>query len=102
MTRRARVPIRCVSRRGSRLSLVRHDASARDLSVEGASVADVTEEERHLIGTSDAAVILGITPRSVQRKANTGQIPIVGTLGVRGEYVFDEAVIEEHAKQEAT
>jgi hypothetical protein len=79
---------------------MRHSSDSAPSAGTG-SVAVVTDAERHLIGTSDAAAILGITPRSVQRKANTGQIPIVGTLGVRGEYVFDEAEIERLAGQEA-
>lgn len=50
-----------------------------------------------IIGTPEAAEILGWHKRKVQRAANTGQIPIVGTLSARGEYLFDAEVIEQLA-----
>lgn len=53
-----------------------------------------------IIGTPEAAQILGWTQRKVQRAASTGQIPIVGTLGARGEYVFDPVKIAELAERE--
>lgn len=63
-------------------------------------VAPVTaEEEPELIGTSTAAAILGWTPRKVQRAANTGQIPIIGTVGPQHNRVFRKDVIEEIARQ---
>lgn len=56
--------------------------------------------EDRIIGTPEAARILGWHKRKVQRAANTGQIPIVGTLTARGEYLFREDVIEELARHE--
>lgn len=54
--------------------------------------------EPDLIGTSTAAEILHWNKRKVQRAADTGQIPIVGTVGPQRQYVFDRDVIEELAK----
>lgn len=55
-----------------------------------------------IIGTPEAAEILGWDKRKVQRAANTGQIPIVGRLGARGEYLFREDVVAELAEREHT
>jgi excisionase family DNA binding protein len=54
-----------------------------------------TDEDR-LLTTAEVAEILGVTPRTVQRKAHTGQIPIVKVMpgGRHGEYVFRESDIE--------
>lgn len=57
-------------------------------------------EPARIIGTKDAAEILHWNRRKVQRAANTGQIPIVGTVGAQGEYLFDAAVIEKLASEE--
>lgn len=53
-----------------------------------------------IIGTSEAAAILGWDQRKVQRAANTGQIPIVGKLGGNERLVFDADVIEEIAHKQ--
>lgn len=58
-----------------------------------------TEADR-IVGTPEAAEILGWDQRKVQRAAKTGEIPIVGRLSARGEYLFREDVIEELAKRE--
>jgi hypothetical protein len=57
----------------------------------------MTEQGDRIIGTPEAAQILGWHKRKVQRAANTGQIPVVGTLAARGEYLFDADVIEKIA-----
>jgi excisionase family DNA binding protein len=53
-------------------------------------------DEDRLLSTAEVAEILGVTPRTVQRKAHTGQIPIVKVMpgGRHGEYVFRESDIE--------
>lgn len=51
-----------------------------------------------IIGTADAASILGWTKRKVQRAAKTGAIPIVGTVGPQRNLLFEEAAIEEIAQ----
>lgn len=52
--------------------------------------------EDRLLTTAEVAEILGVTPRTVQRKVHTGQIPIVKVMpgGRHGEYVFRESDIE--------
>ena len=43
----------------------------------------------HLIGTSEAAEILGKSPRTVQRMVKAGTlVPEVATPGGRGSYLF--------------
>lgn len=48
-----------------------------------------------IIGSDQAAAILGVSVRTVQRKADTGSIPVLSTgIGKRREYLFDADVIE--------
>jgi len=55
-------------------------------------------EPPKIIGSHEAAEILGISVRSVQRKADTGTIPVIHSkIGRRVEYAFDADVIEELA-----
>jgi excisionase family DNA binding protein len=55
-----------------------------------------------VIGSVQAAELLGWSVRTVQRKADTGEIPVIRTqVGRRKEYVFDAAAIEEIAHKEA-
>lgn len=52
----------------------------------------------HLIGSTEAARILGIDRSSLTRRARAGRVPVVGKLdGLRGALVFDRAVIEQLA-----
>lgn len=61
----------------------------------------MTEEGDRIIGTPEAADILGWNIRKVQRKANTEEIPIVGrTTGRHGEYLFRASEIEQIRGQE--
>ena len=53
-----------------------------------------------LIGTADAAQLLGIGRATVHRWAESGRLNQVGALGTRGVRVFDRAEIEQLAKQE--
>ncbi len=54
------------------------------------------------ITTAEAAQILGVSVRTVHRKADAGEIPHEMKLpGPRGAYVFDEATVRELAKAEA-
>lgn len=53
-----------------------------------------------LIGTADAARLLGIGRATVHRWAEAGRIRQVGELGKRRIRVFDLAEIEELAKKE--
>ena len=53
-----------------------------------------------LIGTADAAQLLGIGRATVHRWAESGRLHQVGELGKRGVRVFDRAEIEQLAKQE--
>lgn len=82
------------------MSPPRHAGRVRVLSPGPRRVAPVTDEERRFLGTSEVADLLHVTPKTVQRRANTGEIPIVGRLGKQGEYVFDADVIERIAEQE--
>lgn len=55
------------------------------------------------ITTAEAAKILGVSVRTVHRKADAGEIPHEMKLpGPRGAYVFDEDVVREVAKAEAS
>lgn len=52
-------------------------------------------EPRDLVGSTEAARILGTTERTVQRKANTGAIPIAAKIpGRTGAYLFERADVE--------
>lgn len=53
-----------------------------------------------LIGTADAARLLGIGRATVHRWAESGRIRQVGELGKRGIRVFDLAEIEALAEKE--
>lgn len=53
-----------------------------------------------LIGTADAAQLLGIGRATVHRWAESGRLNQVGELGKRGVRVFDRAEIEELARRE--
>lgn len=51
-----------------------------------------------IIGTHDAADLLGVSQRTVQRMADTGTIPVIRTtVGRRREYLFDADAIEDIA-----
>lgn len=55
-------------------------------------------EQPDWINSQEAARILGVSLRTVQRKADTGQIPVVSAgFGRRTEYVFERVKIEEIA-----
>lgn len=56
--------------------------------------------ETELIGTADAAQLLGIGRATVHRWAESGRLNQVGKLGKRGVRVFDRAEIEEMARRE--
>lgn len=60
----------------------------------------MAETEDRPIGTTEAAEILGRSPRSVQRAANTGAIPILrrNSAGL----LFSQKQIEEIAKKGMT
>jgi excisionase family DNA binding protein len=54
----------------------------------------MTTTER-LLTTAQVATMLGKSTRTVQRMADTGELPFVQKLtGSRGAYVFDPAVVE--------
>lgn len=58
-----------------------------------AKVADVSQSD--LIGTGDAATILGWSRAKVKRAAKTGELPhAVKMPGDTGAYLFHRAVIE--------
>lgn len=56
--------------------------------------------QMELIGTADAAQLLGIGRATVHRWAESGRLNQVGELGKRGVRVFDRAEIEEMARRE--
>lgn len=56
--------------------------------------------QMELIGTADAAQLLGIGRATVHRWAESGRLNQVGELGKRRVRVFDRAEIEQLAKQE--
>ena len=52
-------------------------------------------KSRDIISTTEVAKILGIDPRTVQRKAISGELPTVSKLpGSTGAYLFNRADIE--------
>lgn len=53
-----------------------------------------------LIGTAEAAQLLGIGRATVHRWAESGRLHQVGELGKRGVRVFDRAEIEALASRE--
>jgi predicted DNA-binding transcriptional regulator AlpA len=54
-----------------------------------------------LISTSEVAALLGIDPRTVQRRAESGDIPTAGKLpGATGAYLFNEADVLREAHLE--
>jgi excisionase family DNA binding protein len=55
----------------------------------------MTDGDR-IIGTHEAADLLHVSRRTVQRLALTGEIPIIGTVGKRGEYLFRASDVEAH------
>ncbi len=58
--------------------------------------------ENRLVSTGEAARRLGEDPRTVQRKAKSGEYPAQKMPGLRGAYVFTEAaVLELEAKRTA-
>lgn len=54
-----------------------------------------------LIGTKEAAVLLGITRAQVNRRVLDGKLTPLGEFGERGIRVFDRAEIEALACKEA-
>lgn len=62
--------------------------------------AGVTTDGERIIGTPQAAELLGFNIRKVQRLLHTGQIPIV-TRGVGGEYLLRESDVERYAVEHA-
>lgn len=66
-------------------------------------MADADEQQKapDLLGTAEAAELLGFSPRKVHRLANTGALPIVGRLGQRGDLVFSQEALQEIAKKDS-
>jgi hypothetical protein len=60
------------------------------------------EDDDRIIGTADAAKVLGWSQRKVQRAVTTGAIPIVGHIGIRRDALFRATQIEELAHQGET
>jgi excisionase family DNA binding protein len=58
-------------------------------------VSEITDPNR-IVGTHEAADLLGVSRRTVQRLALTGEIPVIATVGKRGEYLFKASDIEAH------
>lgn len=58
-------------------------------------------DQRTLITTSEAAVLLGVDATTVQRRARRGILPGHKMPGRTGAYVFDRATIEGLAEMEA-
>lgn len=60
-------------------------------------MADVSQSA-NIIGTSEAAQILGWSPAKLKREAKDGRLPFEAKLpGGTGAYLFHRAVIEAHA-----
>jgi len=56
----------------------------------------------NLMSTAEAAVLLRLTPRSVARMVERGDLPFVRKLpGLTGLYLFDRAMVELIARQRA-
>lgn len=54
-----------------------------------------------LIGTQEAAKILGITRAGINNRVNTGRLKPVGEIGPRGIRLFNRADIEKLAESKA-
>jgi len=69
---------------------------------DSANLADVSQSANHIIGTSEAARILGWSLAKVKREAKAGTLPHEAKLpGDTGAYLFHRAVIEAHASRSA-
>ncbi len=55
-----------------------------------------------IIGTAKAAEILHWSQRRVQRAIITDRLPIVGTVGSRGEYLIRESAVQALAAEQAS
>lgn len=56
---------------------------------------------KELIGTNEAARLLGVTRATINRWANSGTLTPAGELGARGIRVFDRSEVERLAAAEA-
>lgn len=54
-----------------------------------------------LIGTSETALLLGISRASVNKRVNDGKLKPAGEIGPRGIRLFNRADIEKLAEAEA-
>lgn len=54
-----------------------------------------------LVGTVEAARILGLTRGAIVRRVSLGHLEPVAVIGKRGTLVFDRAEIEALAREEA-
>ena len=53
-----------------------------------------------LFTTTQVATLLGKSPRTIHRMADTGRLPYVAKLtGTRGAYVFEPAVVEQALRE---
>ncbi len=51
--------------------------------------------QQKLLSTVEVATMLNVDPRTVQRRAEAGELPTVAKMpGSTGAYIFDAAVIE--------
>lgn len=55
----------------------------------------------HIIGTVEAARILGLTRQGLHVAVRSGRIKPLGTVGDRGVLVFDRADIERQAEEQS-
>lgn len=53
-----------------------------------------------LVGTVDAARILGLTRGAITRRVSLGQLEPVAVIGKRGTLVFDRTELEAMAREE--
>ena len=56
-------------------------------------------DDIELIGTQEAADLIGKSRETLIRRVHAGIIPAIGRLGRRQDFVFDRAVIDEYVRQ---
>lgn len=60
----------------------------------------MAETDKLVIGAVEAARIIGVNPRTIQRWATSGQLPPLGKVeGQRGSFVFEAGVVRRKAEE---
>ena len=62
----------------------------------------MTENRQKMVSTIELAQRLGETPRTVQRKARSGEYPAQKLPGAKGAYIFDPITVERLLEERAS